>query len=118
MLCLMRALFAIHGYLPHPVTLSDSSCAFAHLIFMARLKQPCNFSWNSLMAFLPLCMPVGGSSVLDKLIKKHPDPYPVTSSSLVSPDASVLGSCHPVVLMETRFVILLFMLRVLQVLQQ
>ena len=71
---------------------------FTHLVFHGKIKAVMQFLMEqSHGSFLQLCTPVGGSSVLDELIKKHPDPSPVIPTCLVSSDAPVLGSCHPVI---------------------
>ena len=60
--------------------------------------KPCGFLRNSLGAhFLPLSTPVGESTVLDELVKKHPDPSPATPMSLINPNTTTLRSCHPVI---------------------
>ena len=48
-------------------------------------------------SFLPLSTPVGESTVFDELIRKHPDPSPVTPTSLVTSDTTSFHICHPII---------------------
>ena len=48
-------------------------------------------------SFLPLSTPVGMSTVFDKLIRKHPDPSLVTTTSLVTSNTTSFQSCHAII---------------------
>ena len=97
-LCLLKATRSSN---PHNILIrppADSSRIFAHLVFQGKIKAAMWFltelSWGS---FLPLPTPVGESTVFNELVKKHPDPSPVTPMSLINPDTTILQSCHPVI---------------------
>ena len=47
--------------------------------------------------FLPLSTKVGESTVLNELVKKHPNPSPATPLSLINPTSTIVRSCHPVI---------------------
>ena len=79
-------------------TSADNSCAFARLGFHGKIKAAMWFLMEQLrVSFLPLSTPIGESTVFDELIKKHPDPSPVTSLGLVTSSATSFQSCHPII---------------------
>ena len=91
---------AIQQHLKHsrPPSSADNSRVFARLVFHGKIKAAMRFlQEQSRGSFLPLSTPVGESSVFNELVKKHPDPSPVSPASLVSPGTSVLKACHPVI---------------------
>ena len=50
--------------------------------------------------FLPLNATVGNGTVLDKLKRKHPAPYPINYDSLVNPQFPHSETCHEVIFEE------------------
>ena len=48
-------------------------------------------------SFLPISTPIGESTVLKELIKKHPSPSPASSSNLIVTASTNFSYCHSVV---------------------
>lgn len=46
---------------------------------------------------MSLSIPIGESTVFNELVKKHSDPSPATSMTLINPNTITLQSCHPVI---------------------
>ena len=90
----------IQQHLKHSchIASADSSWVFAHLIFHGKIKATMRFlTEQSRGSFLPLSTPVGESTVFDELIRKHPDPSPITPTSLVTSNTTSFQGCHPII---------------------
>ena len=90
----------IQQHLKHSrhIVSADSSRIFARLVFHGKIKAAMRFlTEQSRGSFIPLSTPVGESSVFDELIRKHPDPSPVTPTSLVTSNTTSFHSCHPII---------------------
>jgi len=76
----------------------DNSRVFARLMFQGKVKAALRMLMdNSRGSFLPLSAPVGDSTVLDELVKKHPPPSRVVPDALVDPDGPLPDCSHPII---------------------
>ena len=98
-ICLLKSTpsSGIYNILITPLQLT----ALAYLLAWSskeRLNLLCGSSQNRLGAHFCLSpLRIGESTVFDELVKKHPDPSPVTPLSLINPGTTDLQSCHTVI---------------------
>ena len=86
-------------HLQHP-QLTTLKCLLAWYVFHGKIKAAMRFlTEHSRCSFLPSSIPVEESTIFDELIKKHPDPSPATSLSLINPDATTTlkNCCYSVI---------------------
>ena len=77
---------------------NDSARKFANELSKGNVKTALRMLSSKARGMpVPLSAPVGNSTVLNELIKKHPSPSAVVPESLISSDAPLPPASHPVI---------------------